>query len=203
MRGITELVASPAKAYQEVTAVDLTGGFAPRSLFQPMKRGRGCLGAGVSAVHCAFQQRSRPEMLFCVPWDELSETSLSQLGGSATARAHADIPRTSVQDLVCTAMEQTVVVWALDDIARAGAGCARPSLRVLESVTSFGMGRFVLRIVLNEGDPFRVFDVAFSLPSYRTRRVESVHILQVTRYRKYEACTPPGALPEFCVCDLP
>lgn len=208
-RGIRELVISPLKAFQEVTAVDLQGGFDPRSFFQEMAPGRGCRGAGVLSSHCAYWKSTGQEVIFCVPWRNLSTTNLDQLGGSDLAKSRAAIPRMALQDLVCTAMEQTVIAAALDDIdrttrvpdaSRDTRVCALPTLKQLETVTSYGMGRFVLRMVLNEGAPNAVFDVSFELPSYRTRRVERMTITQVTRYRIHEACTPRGILAEFCLC---
>ncbi|CAE8593132.1 unnamed protein product, partial [Polarella glacialis] len=216
-QGIERIVASPPQPFQEVTYIPLGDGFAPRSLFQEMNRsgGQGCVAAGIAPNMCAYQGGRTPIALFCQAWDDLSDTTKSLMGGAASFRARASLPWGPLQNTVCETVRLTVLEIVLGmfrqsthveggpvgpDPSRA---CAWPTMRMLEFVAGDGLGHFSARLVLNEGDPPRVFHVSWDFESHRSRNIANLQISQVTRFKKYEVCTPPGVDPGYCVCKLP
>lgn len=82
-QGIGEIIASPVKHFQEVTRIDLQGGFEPKSLFQLLPLQRGCVAAGIKAHLCAARTPPRP--LFCTPWSALSRGTQALFAKAAIA----------------------------------------------------------------------------------------------------------------------
>jgi hypothetical protein len=61
---------------------------------------------------------------------------------------------------------------------------------------------WMLEITTNEGNPNRyVMSVRENLLSSQHQDAVIQSLKQITRYFKYERCTPRGASPEFCVCS--
>merc|ERR1711990_345223 len=142
--------------------------------------------------------------MFCTAWGEFSDVTKEQI--SPTSRAQAEGLDSSLQDVICKTVEMGVLrmvfndfwtTWRQNDPQKL---CARLTLKAIEYVANDGRGLYTFRFVVNEGDPPRVFDAKFAFASHFARSVENLHVVQVTRYRKYQACTPPNVPAEICVC---
>ncbi|CAK0811653.1 unnamed protein product [Prorocentrum cordatum] len=204
-RGVGQLVASPVKSHQEVTLVDLAGGFEPRSLFRAMPAGRTCTAAGIRPRHCQVRAAVESQIVFCAPWGALS--SITRGDHAAADRRHVTAPANgSARQMVCELSRLNSLAILLDSwretlsVLDPGGLCARLALGTLEYVASDGAGQFTMRFSTREGDPPRLFGASFEVG--HASRVTFQQVSQITRYRKYEACTPPGVPADICVCDL-
>eukprot|EP00440_Ansanella_granifera_P013679 gb/GFBE01014865.1/.p1 GENE.gb/GFBE01014865.1/~~gb/GFBE01014865.1/.p1 ORF type:complete len:765 (+),score=104.44 gb/GFBE01014865.1/:1-2295(+) len=210
-RGIRTISASPIKAFQAAARVDLAGKFSPRSIFQELPRGRTCAEAGIAASHCAFRRQGVAEhVIFCHPWEELSAVTREEFAGLPNARLLAAWPQNRESYLACQVSDIAVVhhlvldMQAVTEPSESGAPrvCEIQTLKDTELLRGDGSGTMMARFLINQGDPLRVFDARFQWSNYLTRMPMVLGVNQVTRYQKYEACTPHGLPAMYCVCDL-
>lgn len=209
-RGVLNITASPMPWYQSAHTIDLRGGgFRPQSLFQLMPAQRGCRAAGVESGHCRVRAESRFGRLFCANWSHISDVTKEQLGvprgRGRRGRRHLRPSFTDRGRFVCELIDMALIPQALETafvVHKASGGiCVHLTHGVTEYAESDGK-RIRVRFSTREGVPPRVYEAVFN-PSGDVRIVELISMLQLTRYRKYEACTPKGFPAEFCVCKLP
>eukprot|EP00927_Polykrikos_kofoidii_P012649 TRINITY_DN15474_c0_g1_i1.p1 TRINITY_DN15474_c0_g1~~TRINITY_DN15474_c0_g1_i1.p1 ORF type:complete len:466 (-),score=52.35 TRINITY_DN15474_c0_g1_i1:6-1361(-) len=187
--GITHIEAAPVMSHQTKFVLGIGRGFAPRSIFQAMPSNRGCRHAGIEKFHCKLRMRAQSVVVSCV--------HNKSTGGSK-------LP-TGTIILVCE-MLTTVAGVLLGNIngAVAFAGgadaCQLFTYRSLHS-WSISRGVWTMRIETNEGEPNAIFDVTFNFHA-DSFQVRDTSYAPVTRYKKYEWCTPEGVSPTMCVCGL-
>jgi len=210
-QGVRQLLASPTKVHQEALIVNIDDSrFAPRSLFATMPRNRSCASAGIPRRHCAVRfEGSERDLAFCTHYAALSEVTRTRLSTAEAAKARE--PMDVERSLVCHVASETMgrlVVRHINEKNQRGSECRRKcrslTFSQLESIeVSGGVERhYRLRFAVREGDPPRVFDaVVFMRPQGMVFEMSIAHLAQVTRYYKYERCTPPGARAETCVCE--
>eukprot|EP00928_Gymnodinium_smaydae_P071014 TRINITY_DN5470_c0_g2_i1.p1 TRINITY_DN5470_c0_g2~~TRINITY_DN5470_c0_g2_i1.p1 ORF type:complete len:793 (+),score=98.55 TRINITY_DN5470_c0_g2_i1:169-2547(+) len=221
-RGLMRLRVSPAKPYQEQLVLDVAPGshFAPQSLLSRMSPNRSCGAAGIPAVHCTVRKRrlsgapASPlkEPLYCQAYHLLSEVTQEKLSPQQKERAVALNPESDEEvGILCKVAELVLGTKLVGELNRrireAGpksAACKALSWGSLERIQGEGRASktYWLRFSVREGDPPRVFDARVFVRRFeRILQMHVLHIAQVTRYRKYESCTPPGARAELCVCE--
>lgn len=206
--GVLKLLAAPTKAYQEHHILDLTDtSLRPRSLFTPLPRNRSCVAAGITREHCAPRLGiAVREVTLCKMHAQLSEVTKREL-----SRVQADLakePLSEDRQIICDTASD-LFGWQVVTQINALNGdntCQRFTFGGIERIEDEGSisasRRFRLRIATLEGSPPRVFDVSVSIPNLaKTLYLSVEHVIQVTRYQKYEHCTPPGASAMICVCS--
>mmetsp|Transcript_93146 Transcript_93146/g.249451 ORF Transcript_93146/g.249451 Transcript_93146/m.249451 type:complete len:374 (+) Transcript_93146:631-1752(+) len=215
---VQELIASPTTGFTRPFRIPLSDRFAPADLTAPRGRGaaRGCRAAGVAPFSCHAKRIQPEDPVFCCSWASLSNVTRGQL-----SREHQELARRKVGDAydgsdihesVCRFTLGMAVWRALDwlnDLGAAKGDCEWLSLHKLERVLGVG-GVFHIRFSVQQGVPRRVFDVVVDAEKFvgaeaDSARVENSPVIfhkisQVTRYAKYEWCTPPAARAEACVC---
>jgi len=209
--GMRTIQASPIRDFQAAARVDLESDFAPMSIFQELPEGRSCAQAGISSSHCAFRRQIGGEhLILCHPWEKLSAVTQEKLVGLPNVKLLAAWPQNVESYLACQVSDIAVVhhlVLNMQDLTEPktpgeARACEIQTLRDTELLTADGSGVFVARFLINQGDPPRVFDGRFEWTSFLSRMPIIQDVQQVTRYQKYEACTPQGLPAMYCVCDL-
>jgi len=197
--GQRRIQTSPSAAYhQSVHVIDMRESFRPTSLFDKMPDGRGCKNAGIDPATCGVAVAQHTFGLVCVQEDQLCDVSRQSF-------SHAVFQMKKTAPLLCESVTGSFVPSLMNALnlyhAASNGICEDLTFKHLELFDILG-GVWRLRAVMKEGSPPRVFDFVFNV-EVGNLRMSDLAVVQVTRYKKYEKCTPDGVPPGFCVCSIP
>eukprot|EP00929_Paragymnodinium_shiwhaense_P068536 TRINITY_DN34486_c0_g2_i1.p1 TRINITY_DN34486_c0_g2~~TRINITY_DN34486_c0_g2_i1.p1 ORF type:complete len:375 (-),score=66.23 TRINITY_DN34486_c0_g2_i1:324-1448(-) len=200
-QGVDEVLLAPAKPFQETSSIKLSSAVSPQSLFTRLPTARRCPQAGIAVQHCSVI-RATPRRVRCDGSALATQPVINDAGAAEEVAAVSEAAK-SICEVVKLAMMRAVMAWFAETLTRLDpeGRCARLTLGQLMHVDSDGRGsRYSLRFEAQEGRPQRgVFDIVFEALLWHSVRIVSVS--QVTRYKKYEGCAPPGVPPEVCICS--
>lgn len=209
-----ELISMPF-ARHDVPYVIRKAHFTPSSLLRPVPE-RSCEEAGILKGHCAVQKISYDAWV-CGDIFDFEYFTIKEFRDAVDADVYERVHTTGEPGLTafCENMANAAQ-WLLDDInfflegADPEKRCARFSLWNVELIElDKSAALYSLQIVTREGNPKRVFLARFAdvgtadLNSVQDGvRTMSLHSYrQLTRFKRYEACTPARVNPEVCVCS--
>eukprot|EP00929_Paragymnodinium_shiwhaense_P022756 TRINITY_DN14444_c2_g1_i1.p1 TRINITY_DN14444_c2_g1~~TRINITY_DN14444_c2_g1_i1.p1 ORF type:complete len:429 (-),score=36.40 TRINITY_DN14444_c2_g1_i1:222-1508(-) len=201
--GVEKVTASFFRYNQYIHTVKLQSDFSPRSLLEVLPDKHGCAAAGIFDYHCSVRTKQAPARLFCMPHAELSEITRTQFSAAVSSS-------TPLYRSVCKSALEFVAKHLTAALRGYTRGAVETSVsRVCQPFTverlEFieGQGRsYVLRVVTGQGDPLAVFDITVGVHVVgQTIGFGVIGARQVTRWNKYQACTPELLMAEFCICD--